>query len=139
MSKSSIWPAAHPNHRRTARNVKRASVSPPSTCSGCPSASSMRAMTSAPFVASRTADVAVARSSSTFSDAATFRASVVAETRASTPSWEIEPSGCRYRMSRSTDRRLVVASGRPPGRTSATSRWTVFEPMSRTPRRTRSG
>ena len=42
-------------------------------------------------------------------------------------------------MSRSTVRRLVVASGRPPGRTSATSRWTVFEPMSRTPRRTGRG
>ena len=42
-------------------------------------------------------------------------------------------------MRRSTVRRLVVASGRPPGRTSATSRWTVFEPMSRTPRRTGRG
>ena len=41
MSNSRICPAAQPNQRRTARNVKRASVSPPSTCSGCPSAASM--------------------------------------------------------------------------------------------------
>ena len=32
MSNSRIWPAAQPNQRRTARNVNRASVSPPSTC-----------------------------------------------------------------------------------------------------------
>ncbi len=68
MSKSRICPAAHPNQRRTARNVKRASVSPPSTCRLWPSAASMRAITSAPFAASRTAEVAVASSSSTFSD-----------------------------------------------------------------------
>ena len=30
----------------------------------------------------------------------------------------------------------VVASGLPPGRTSAASMWTVLEPMSSTPRRT---
>ena len=55
----------------------------------------MRAITAGPFVASRTADVAVASSSSTRSDSATARASATAATRARTPSSVIEPSGSR--------------------------------------------
>ena len=87
--------ADQPNQRRTARKVKRASDSPPSTWSSCPRASSMRAMTSGPFFASRTALVAVASISSTFSLAATPRALLTASTRAVTPSSVIEPSGAR--------------------------------------------
>ena len=136
MSRSSSWPADHPNQRRTARKVSAASVSPSRTCSGWPSARSIRAITSVPLRASRTALVAVASSSSTFSASATRRACATADSRAATPSSEMEPSGVRYRISRSTERSLVVARGRPPGRTSAASMWTVLEPMSRTPRRT---
>jgi hypothetical protein len=82
MSNSRICPADHPNQRRTARNVNRASDSPPSTCSSWPSAASMRAITSAPFAASRTALVAVASSSTTFSAWATARAWATASTSA---------------------------------------------------------
>ena len=53
----------------------------------------MRAITSGPFAASRTAEVAVASSSSTRSAAATARASATAAPRARTPSSLIEPSG----------------------------------------------
>ncbi|KQY98573.1 hypothetical protein ASD19_06975 [Microbacterium sp. Root53] len=97
-------PADHPNQRRTARNVKRASVSPPSTCRLWPSASSMRAITSGPLAASRTADVAVGSSSRTFSEAASSFARVTASTSARTPSSEMAPSGVRYRIRRSTVR-----------------------------------
>ncbi len=55
----------------------------------------MRAMTSAPLRASRTAEVAVASSSSTFSRTATTRASATAFSSARTPSSEIDPSGSR--------------------------------------------
>lgn len=98
----------------------------------------MRAMTPSPLVASRTAEVAVASSSSTPCSRATRAASATACSRAATPSSLIDPSGVRKRMSRNTVRVLVDAKGRPPGWASATSRWTVFEPMSRTPSRTRS-
>lgn len=99
----------------------------------------MRAITSGPLAASRTADVAVGSSSSTFSASASSRALVTASTSARTPSSEIAPPGVRYRISRSTVRLLEAASGRPPGCASATSRWTVLDPMSSTPSRMRSG
>ena len=53
----------------------------------------MRAMTAGPFSASRTAEVAVASSSSTFSVSATARASRTAFTSATTPSSVIDAVG----------------------------------------------
>lgn len=135
MSNSRICPADQPNQRRAARKVKRASSDPPSTCRLIPITASICAITSAPFVASRMALVAVASSSETPSVSATARARATAERIASIPSCEMDPSGSRYRMTRTVLFSLVDASGRPPGCASATSRWTVFEPMSRTPRR----
>jgi hypothetical protein len=63
MSMLMIRPALQPYHRRTARNVRRASSTPLSTCSATPVSASTRASTSSEFFASRTAEVANAISS----------------------------------------------------------------------------
>ena len=70
MSSTSSRPADQPNHRRTARNVIRASSAPESTCQATPVSSRTRASTSAALVASRTADVAKASRSSASSPVA---------------------------------------------------------------------
>ena len=58
MSKTTSLPEDHPNQRRTARKVSRASSSPGSTSIETPVCSLTCASTSSEFVASRTALVA---------------------------------------------------------------------------------
>ena len=60
MSSSRIRPLDHPNHRRAARKVMRASSSPDSTWISSPVSARTRASTCSPLVASRMADVAKA-------------------------------------------------------------------------------
>ncbi len=95
MSKSRIRSADQPYQRRTARNVRRASSSPESTCSSTPVSRATRARTSSPFAASRMADVAKGRSSSMPASFAASAASPTAARMAATPSSLIAPSGSR--------------------------------------------
>ena len=95
MSKSRIRSADQPYQRRTARNVRRASSSPESTCSSTPVSRATRASTSSPFAASRMADVAKGSSSSMPASFAASAASPTAARMAATPSSLIAPSGSR--------------------------------------------
>ncbi len=64
MSRHRMRPALQPYHRRTARNVSRASSTPESTSSATPVSARTRLSTASELVASRTAEVANAISSS---------------------------------------------------------------------------
>ena len=75
------------------------------------------------------------KSSASFSIAKS-RALVTKRVSASAPSWEILPSASRYCTSCSGILCDAYGSGRAPGLPSISSRWTVFDPTSRTPRRT---
>ncbi len=65
MSRTSSRPEDHPNQRRAARNVSRASSWPDSTGMSMPLRSRIAARTSSPLTASRIAEVANATTSST--------------------------------------------------------------------------
>ena len=92
-----------------------------------------RASTSSALVASRTAEVANGSTSSTPLSSAACSASATTATSRSTPSGPIAPPSSRSSASRSSALCECAGSGRAPGCASTTSRWTVFEPTSRTP------
>ncbi len=133
MSRTSSFPADQPNHRRAARKVSRASSSPLSTGRSTPVSALTRARTSSAFGASRTALVAKGRTSSHPLSSAACTASVITETRRSTPSGVTAPPSSSSSASRISTLCECAGCGRAPGCASTTSRWTVFEPTSRTP------
>ena len=134
MSRTSSRPADQPNQRRAARKVSRASSSPESTCSSTPVSVGDPGQhllgvgwPRAPRRSRRAA------ASSTPLSSATCSASLTVATSRSTPSRPIAPSSSRSSASRSSALCEYAGSGRAPGWASTTSRWTVFEPTSRTP------
>ncbi len=98
MSSMRTFPEDQPNHRRTARNVSRASSGPGSTAMLTPVVDLTEARTASPLDASRTAEVAKASSSSTPLSSAICSASATkarsrrAQLRDSFPSSRLFPS-----------------------------------------------
>ena len=85
MSTTSSRPEDQPNQRRAARNVSLASFSPDSTRMRAPVRSWIRASTSSPLPASRTAEVAKAMKSSTPLSSAIRSASATTSVSRSSP------------------------------------------------------
>ena len=105
---------------------------------GTPARSPSMSSTAGPLVASRTAEVAMASVCSTPCSRPTAAARATAASSASTPSCEMEPSGSRKRMRRTSIDSDAAGRGRAPRTASITAVWTVLDPMSMTPRRTES-
>ncbi len=103
MSSTSSRPADQPNQRRAARKVSRASSGPGSTRRWTPVSARTRASTWVTLVASRTAEVAKASSSSAASRAVARFASVTAATSASSPALVSSPAGPICSASRRND------------------------------------
>src|SRR3954465_4673541 len=137
MSRQTRLPALHPNQRRTARNVRRASSSPARTFSETWASFATRLSTLALLPASRTAEVAKASSSSHSRSSASWRALFAARTRRSAPFSRRSPFLSMYSARRSSDLRECCGYGCAPRCASMTSRWTVFDPTSSTPSRMR--
>ncbi len=135
MSKTASRPDDQPNHRRTARNVSRASSSPGSTSMVTPVLSRTWSSTSSELLASRTADVAKPAISSQPLSSATSTDDATNVVSASTPSSVTAPEASRCSASRSGSLCLYAGMGAAPRAASTTSRCPVFEPMSRTPSR----
>ncbi len=90
MSMTSSRPEDQPNHRRAARKVSRASSGPVIALICAPVWSRIRARTSSPFFASRTAEVANAMRSSTPLSSAMRSASTTTSRRLRSPGRDSE-------------------------------------------------
>lgn len=137
MSTTSSLPADQPNQRRTARKVYRASSEPESTLRSTPVSLRTRCSTAAELPASRTAEVAKAIRSSQPSLAASRLAAATVRTRLSDPALVRRPLRSSCSASRSMVLIELIGVGWAPRCASTTRRWTVFEPTSSTPSRTR--
>ena len=115
MSTTSSRPEDQPNQRRAARKVSLASFSPDSTRMRAPVRSWMRASTSSPLTASRTADVAKARKSSTPLSSAIRSASATTSVSRSSPTLDSVLPGSRWAASDSSTLCENAGSGRAPG------------------------
>src|SRR6478735_8086655 len=135
MSRFSMGPAPQPYQRRTAKNVIEASSLPVSSRSVTVVSSLTRASTAGPLGASRIADVQNASRSSALCFAANSHASRTNSISSCWPASLILPSASRNCTSESGRLCEANGTGRAPGWASTKRRWTVFEPISRTPRR----
>src|SRR6478752_7069738 len=135
MSRFRMGPAPQPYQRRTAKKVMDASSLPVSSRRVTVVSCLTRARTAAPLVASRIAEVQKARRSSALCRAANSQASSTNSVSSCWPSSLMLPSGSRYWTRDSGRLWDANGTGCAPAWASTRSRWTVLDPMSRTPRR----
>ena len=135
MSSISSRPDDQPNQRRAARKVSRDSSWPGSTLMSTWVCDSIQARISSPLSASRTADVANAISSCAPLSSARRSASMTKSRSCTAQSWVSRLAASRWSPRRSSALCENAGSGRAPWCASTTSRCTVLEPTSRTPKR----
>jgi hypothetical protein len=135
MSKTPRRPDDQPNHRRTARNVSRASSAPGMTSMSMPLASRTASRTVSALPASRTADVANAITVAQPFSSASARASTTYLTSRETPSASTAPVASMCSERRSDSLNECAGTGAPPRWASTISRCPVLDPMSSTPMR----
>ncbi|CAB4773519.1 unannotated protein [freshwater metagenome] len=114
MSATKSSPEDQPNHRRTARNVVRASSSPDKTATSTPLACCTFLSTARPLGASRMAEVAKATTVSAPSSWANSQASRTKKISESTPGRSIDPFASTCSARRNSSLCEAVATGAAP-------------------------